>query len=92
MRLLLMPSNIRPMVRSESATSFAADMLNDMVLPFYETHGLPVLRIPTDRGTEYCDKSEQHDYHLFWRLTISITPKPRSNHHRQTTSVNGSIK
>ena len=31
----------------------AADMLNDKVLPFYEQHELPVLRILTDRGTEY---------------------------------------
>ena len=28
----------------------AADMLNDKVLPFYEHHELPVLRILTDRG------------------------------------------
>ena len=36
----------------------AADMLNDKVLPFYEEHGLPVLRILTDRGTEYCGRVE----------------------------------
>jgi len=29
----------------------AADMLNDRVLPFYEQHQLPLLRILTDRGT-----------------------------------------
>ena len=43
----------------------AADLLNDKVLPFYETQGLPVLRILTDRGTEYCGKVEQHDYQLY---------------------------
>ena len=43
----------------------AADMLNDRVLPFYEEHGLPMLRILTDRGTEYCGKVEQHDYQLY---------------------------
>ena len=43
----------------------AADMLNDKVLPFYEEHELPVLRIMTDRGTEYCGKVEKHDYQLF---------------------------
>ncbi len=43
----------------------AADMLNDKVLPFYASHGLPVLRILTDRGTEYCGKVEQHDYQLY---------------------------
>lgn len=43
----------------------AADLLNDKVLPFYEAQGLPVLRILTDRGTEYCGKVEQHDYQLY---------------------------
>ena len=43
----------------------AADLLNDKVLPFYTENGLPVLRILTDRGTEYCGKVEQHDYQLY---------------------------
>lgn len=43
----------------------AADLLNDRVLPFYEAEGLPLLRILTDRGTEYCGKAESHDYQLF---------------------------
>lgn len=43
----------------------AADLLNDRVLPFYEAQGLPMLRILTDRGTEYCGKVEQHDYQLY---------------------------
>ena len=43
----------------------AADMLNDRVLPFYEEHQLPLLRILTDRGTEYCGKAETHDYQLY---------------------------
>ena len=43
----------------------AADLLNDKVLPFYESHQLPVLRILTDRGTEYCGKVEHHDYQLY---------------------------
>lgn len=43
----------------------SADLLNDRVLPFYEQHDLPLLRILTDRGTEYCGKAEQHDYQLY---------------------------
>ena len=43
----------------------AADMLNDKVLPFHEEHDLPVLRILTDRGTEYCGRADRHDYQLF---------------------------
>jgi transposase InsO family protein len=43
----------------------AADLLNDRVLPFFEEHQLPLLRILTDRGTEYCGKTETHDYQLY---------------------------
>ncbi|MCE2597252.1 IS481 family transposase [Motilimonas cestriensis] len=43
----------------------AADILNDKVLPYFEQHELPVLRILTDRGTEYCGKVEHHDYQLY---------------------------
>ena len=46
----------------------AADMLNDRVLPFFEQHSLPMLRILTDRGTEYCGKAEHHDYQLYLAL------------------------
>ena len=43
----------------------AADILNDKVLPYFEQHELPMLRILTDRGTEYCGKVEHHDYQLY---------------------------
>jgi len=43
----------------------AADLLNDRVLPFYEQHDIPLLRILTDRGTEYCGGREHHEYQLY---------------------------
>ena len=43
----------------------AADLLNDRVLPLFEQHELPLLRILTDRGTEYCGRAERHDYELY---------------------------
>jgi transposase InsO family protein len=43
----------------------AADILNDRVLPYFERNDLPMPRILTDRGTEYCDRVEQHDYQLY---------------------------
>lgn len=46
----------------------AADMLNDRVIPFYEKHDIPLLRILTDRGTEYCGNREHHEFQLY--LTI----------------------
>ena len=43
----------------------AADMINDMVLPFYQQYEIPLLRILTDRGTEYCGRPEHHEYELY---------------------------
>lgn len=46
----------------------AADMLNDKVVPFFDEQQIPLLRILTDRGTEYCGQREYHEYQLY--LTI----------------------
>jgi transposase InsO family protein len=43
----------------------SADLLNDKVLPFFEEQGVSMLRILTDRGTEYCGKHDSHDYQLY---------------------------
>lgn len=43
----------------------AADMLNDRVIPFFEEQEIPLLRILTDRGTEYCGVREHHEYELY---------------------------
>jgi hypothetical protein len=43
----------------------AADMLNDQVVPFFEQSDLRLLRVLTDRGTEYCGNREQHEYQLY---------------------------
>lgn len=40
-------------------------MLNDRVLPWYETQGIPILRILTDRGSEYKGNIEHHAFELF---------------------------
>ena len=43
----------------------AADLLNDRVIPFFEEHDVPLMRILTDRGTEYCGSREHHEYQLY---------------------------
>ncbi len=43
----------------------AADLLNDRVLPLLEDEGVGLLRLLTDRGTEFCGRPERHDYQLF---------------------------
>lgn len=46
----------------------AAEVLNDKVVPFFDEHEIPLLRILTDRGTEYCGKREHHEYQLYLTL------------------------
>ncbi len=46
----------------------AAGMLNDRVLPFFEEQGVSLLRILTDRGTEYCGKHDNHEFQLYLAL------------------------
>ena len=64
----------------------AADILNDNVLPFYEANELPILRILTDRGTEYCGKVEQHDYQLYLAIN-DIDPTKTKARHPQTNGI-----
>jgi len=58
----------------------AADLLNERVLPFYEEHELPVLRILTDRGTEYCGKPEHHDFQLYLALNEIEHTRTKARH------------
>lgn len=46
----------------------SADILNDRVLPFFEDHSIPLLRILTDRGTEYKGRPEHHEYELYLQI------------------------
>lgn len=46
----------------------SADLLNDRVIPFFEEHEIPLLRVLTDRGTEYKGRPEQHEYELYLQL------------------------
>jgi len=46
----------------------SADLLNDRVLPFFEEQQIPLLRILTDRGTEYKGKPEHHEYELYLQI------------------------
>jgi transposase InsO family protein len=58
----------------------AADMLNDRVLPFFETHGIPLVRILTDRGTEYCGAREHHEYQLYLAIEDIDHSKTKARH------------
>ncbi len=58
----------------------SADLLNDRVLPFFEEHEMGLIRMLTDRGTEYCGKVEQHDYELYLALNEIDHTKTKARH------------
>jgi transposase InsO family protein len=64
----------------------AADLLNDRVLPFYEEHEVPLLRILTDRGSEYCGNREHHEYELYLDLEAIDHSKTKA-HSPQTNGI-----
>jgi transposase InsO family protein len=43
----------------------AAELLNDRVIPFFDQHEIPLCRVLTDRGTEFCGNPERHEYELY---------------------------
>jgi transposase InsO family protein len=75
-------------VYTEKNALVAADMLNSKVLPFFDLEQMRVLRILTDRGSEYCGKPEQHPFELFLHLN-DIEHSRTKAYHPQT---NGSTE
>jgi transposase InsO family protein len=62
----------------------AAAWLNDRVVPFFDTQGVPLSRVLTDRGTEYCGSPERHEYELYLaieNLDHTRTPVKRPQTH-----------
>src|SRR4029453_363771 len=43
----------------------AADLVNDRVIPLFESQDVKLTRILTDRGSEYCGNPERHEYELY---------------------------
>ena len=58
----------------------AADFLNDRVLPFFDDEQMQLLRILTDRGTEYGGKIEKHPYQLFLHLNDIEHTQTKARH------------
>jgi transposase InsO family protein len=58
----------------------AADALNDRVIPWYAEQEVPLLRVLTDRGTEYCGKVEHHAYQLYLALEGIDHSKTKARH------------
>lgn len=71
---------------SDKTATVAAEFLNSKVLPFFDGHGLSVLRVLTDRGTEYCGRPETHHYQLFLYLNEIEHSKTKVRHQQTNGS------
>jgi len=58
----------------------AAELLNDRVLPFFAQHEIPLNRVLTDRGTEYCGAPERHEYELYLAVENSDHTRTKTRH------------
>jgi transposase InsO family protein len=61
----------------------AAVLQNDRVVPFFEEHDVKLLRVLTDRGSEYCGNPERHEYELYLAVeddhSRTKTKRPQTN-------------
>jgi len=62
----------------------AAETLNDKVIPFFDQYDVKLMRILTDRGTEYCGNRERHEYQLYLAIedidhTKTKARRPQTN-------------
>ena len=58
----------------------AADALNDRAVPFFESEDVPILRILTDRGTEYCGRLDKHPYQIYLQLNEIDHTRTKARH------------
>lgn len=63
----------------EKTAITAADLLNDKVIPFFDEQAIPLLRVLTDRGTEYCGRPENHAYQLYLGIENIDHSKTKAN-------------
>ena len=56
------------------------------MLPFFEDQHVPMLRILTDRGTEYKGKAEYHEYELYLQIE-GIEHSKTQVRHPQTNGI-----
>lgn len=69
---------------TEKTPVTAADLLNDRVIPFFDEQRIPLQRVLTDRGTEFCGTQDKHAYELYLAVenidhTKTKTKSPQTN-------------
>ena len=71
----------------DKTQTVAADFLNSKVLPFFDEHGISILRMLTDNGREYCGVPETHHYELFLYLNDIEHSRTKVRHPQTNGSV-----
>ena len=66
----------------------AADLLNDRVVPFFDSKGVKLLRVLTDRGTEYRGNPERHEYELY----LAVEDVDHSRTKTKSPQTNGIVE
>ena len=66
----------------------AADLLNDRVVPFYDSHEVKLCRVLTDRGTEYCGNPQHHEYELY----LAVEDVDHSRTKTKSPQTNGIVE
>jgi hypothetical protein len=70
----------------------AADLLNDRVLLFFDSHAVKLLRVLTDRGSEFCGNPERHEYELYLAIEDIDHSRTRPRARRPTASASASTR
>ena len=65
---------------TEKTAITSAHALNEKVLPWFQEQDVPLLRVLTDRGTEYCGLIESHAYQLYLALEDIDHSKTKARH------------
>jgi len=71
---------------TEKTAITAAHLLNEAVIPWFSEQDISMLRILTDRGTEYCGKVESHAYQLYLAIE-NIDHTKTKVRHPQTNGI-----
>lgn len=58
----------------------AADLLNDRVILWFEQQDVPLLRVLTDRGTEFYGSLQHHEYELYLAIENIDHSKTKARH------------
>ena len=72
---------------TEKTALTAADFLNDKILPYFDMDHMKVLRMLTDRGTEYGWQNLEHPYQLFLHLSGIEHSRTKARHPQTNGAV-----